>query len=96
MDALLTPQRPEFLIDLGGFITRQQRLGVSLYALARRWRVSTDVLRLAVAFSESSDKLKLRAMVEDWPLDRIATALRDSESDASIETIGAAHTRQPV
>jgi hypothetical protein len=84
MNRLAKPERPEFLLDLGHYIRRQQRAGVAVESLAWRWGVSAELLRLAVAFTRTSDGVKFRALVEDWSLERIAEAVRHPEPSLAV------------
>jgi hypothetical protein len=62
----------ELVIDFGRRIQKKIRGGAGLEEVSRRTRSTTPYCNLAIAFANASDLIKLRAMVEDWSLDRIA------------------------
>ena len=74
----------ESLLKLGRRIRRQVRQGTGIADLSQEFQVDRDYCQLAVEFASSSDLLKLRALVEDWPLERIAQQLRGPVHPAEI------------
>ena len=73
----------ESLLELGRRIRRQVRQGTGIADLSQEFQVARDYCQLAVEFVSSSDLLKLRALVEDWPLERITQQLRGPASSIS-------------
>ena len=65
----------ESLLGVGQAVGRCVRRGVPVQDVARRLQCTTDYCRLALAFTASSDLLKLRSMVENWSVQRITGAL---------------------
>ena len=61
----------ELLSDQARLLREQMRGGAGLEEASRELHLSLDQCRLAIALDESEDVLKLRAIVEDWPRDRI-------------------------
>ena len=66
----------ESLLELGRRIGRPVRQGAGIDVVSQEFQVHRDYCQLALEFVSSSDPLKLRALVEDWPLERIAEQLR--------------------
>ena len=65
----------ESLLGVGQAAGRCVRRGVPVDDVARRLHCPSDYCRLALAFTASSDLLKLRSMVENWSVTRIMGAL---------------------
>ena len=65
----------ETLLELGKRVRRQTRHGAEIEQTCEELRLLPDHCQLALEFVGSTDVLKLRALVEDWPLDRIAQEL---------------------
>ena len=65
----------ESLLELGRRIRRPVRQGTGIEDVSQEFHVDRDYCQLALEFVSSSDLLKLRALVEDWPLERIAEQL---------------------
>src|SRR5207247_722689 len=61
----------ELLIDLGRGVRQMMRRGAGLEEVSRHVRSTPAQCRLALAFLEQSDRVKLRSMVEDWSYRRI-------------------------
>ena len=66
----------ESVLQLGRRIRRQVRRGAEIEEVSNEFQVHRDYCQFALEFVGSSDLLKLRALVEDWPLERIAQQLR--------------------
>ena len=64
----------EALLELGRRVRRQLRHGAEIEDAGEEFKLPREC-RMALEFVCSSDVLKLRALVEDWPLDRIAQEL---------------------
>lgn len=58
-------------LGVGEVVRRYCRRGVPVLDAARQLQSTTDYCQLALAFTGSSDLLKLRALVEDWSVERI-------------------------
>jgi hypothetical protein len=65
----------ELLFAVGGRVRKQIKRGAGLEEVSKRFESTPDYCELALTFFRASDLLKLRAMVEDWPLERIACEL---------------------
>ena len=61
----------ELLSDQARRLREQMRRGAGLEEASQELQLRLDQCRLALTFADSEDLLKLRAMVEDWPRDRI-------------------------
>lgn len=72
----------ELLLDLGRGL--QRRMGQARgREVAVRLCSAPRYFRLAIEFAGASDVLKLRAIVEDWPRERIADELERRTAVAS-------------
>jgi hypothetical protein len=65
----------EWLLSVGKFARKQIRRGAGIEEVATRLEIEADTCKLAVVFYESSDTLKLRAIVEDWTWARLVSEL---------------------
>ena len=65
----------EFLLECGRIYRVRMRRGAGTGEASRQLLQHPRFCRLALEFAGSSDVLKLRAMVEDWPLARICQEL---------------------
>jgi hypothetical protein len=65
----------EWLLTVGKFVRKHIRRGAGIEEVATRLQVEEDTCKLAVVFFESSDSLKLRAIVEDWTWARLVSEL---------------------
>lgn len=79
----------ELFVGLGTAVLRRIRRGAGIEEVSRELHTASDLCQLALAFSVSSDVLKLRALVEDWPLDRIAAELGWRQANTAIAGRGA-------
>ena len=61
----------EGLIDLARIANQMIRKGASINEVCDLMQCSADRCKLALAFFQANDAVKLRALVEDWPLAEI-------------------------
>lgn len=77
----LDAQRPsEFYLALGRRVRAYVRRGYSLNEIACRAGFSCIECLFALHYAESSEGLKLRAMVEDWPWPEIKQRVREQKA----------------
>jgi hypothetical protein len=63
------------VIDFGRRLQKKIRGGAGLEEASQRFHSTSAYCHLAITFAGTSDLIKLRAMVEDWSLDRIVEEL---------------------
>ena len=69
----------ELLDDLGRGVKKQISQGAGTDEIPGQSQAAPEYHRLALAFVNAPDVLKLRAMVENWPLNRIVQELARTE-----------------
>ena len=77
----------ELLLEVGRRVGKHIRHGASFADVAELVEFPADYCHLALAFACASDLVKLRALVEIWPWERIARELETESVEVS---------RQPV
>jgi hypothetical protein len=65
----------EWLLDLGKTVNRQLRSGAGIEEVAERSQNSIDTCKLSLVFYQTSDVVKVRALVEDWSRERLVHEL---------------------
>ena len=65
----------ELVIDFGRCLQKRMRSGAGLREASERLQSTSAYCHLALAFASANDLIKLRALVEDWSLERIAEEL---------------------
>lgn len=74
----------ELLSDQARRLREQMRRGAGLEEASQELRLRLDQCRLALAFADAEDLLKVRAMVEDWPRERIEVEFAGSPTVVSV------------
>lgn len=77
----------EFLLECGRIYRKRMRRGDGTGEASGQLLMHPRFCRLALAFAGSSDVLKLRAMVEDWPLPRIRRELSCSTRHRTLAVV---------
>ena len=67
----------EWLLDLGRATEVLVHRGQKICHIAEQMRMEDDLCILALSFAVSPNRLRLRALVEDWDIDRITDAIVD-------------------
>ena len=83
----LLGNRAESLLELARRVRRRIRQRAGVEAGSKPFEISSDYCQLALQFVSSSDVLKLRALVEDWSIDRIASELGSSVPQCSAKVL---------
>ena len=73
----------ELLLEVGRRVGKHIRHGATMADVAELVAVPADYCQLALAFACASDLVKLRALVEAWPRQRIARELETESVEVS-------------